>query len=163
MRVILTLFILAFLGLGSQAQFKVEGSISGYLNKNLILLEYFGDEHRILDSLNTDGNGWFSFEIPHEAPSGLYSLAAGKNPLFNFIFNQENIILKYDPGQSGPPEFIQSGENLIYYDYLVQNDLYTQKSSMLMDVLQYYPDRDTFRLYAAGHFQNMQHQFQGLY
>ncbi|RLD81639.1 MAG: hypothetical protein DRJ15_03825 [Bacteroidetes bacterium] len=159
MRSSLTLFLILLLAVTAQAQFKVEGTISGYLNRNLILLEYFGDEHRILDSTDTDGNGWFSFEMERDAPIGMYSIAAGKSPLFNLIFNRENIILKYNPGELGPPEFIQSAENLIYFDFLVQSDLYDQKSSMLMEILQYYPERDSFHVYTAGHFQNLQTEF----
>ena len=128
------------------AQHKVEGSISGYLQKPLLLLEYFGDKHRIVDSTRTDMSGWFSFELNENFPSGLYSLAAGNSPLFNFIFNEEDIVIKYDPSAFRPPEFIQSQENLVYYDYLVNKDLFDQKSAMLIDILRYYPEQDSFRL-----------------
>ncbi len=156
MRLLLTLFLFASLSLNSFAQYKVEGTISGYLNSNLILLEYFGDKHRYIDSNRTDGNGWFSFELSENTPSGLYSLAIGNSPLFNFIYNSENIILKFEPDGYSPPEFIQSVENLIYYDYLFQSDQYDQKAGMLKNILQYYPKTDSFYHYAGEHFQNLQ-------
>ncbi|MCK5765025.1 MAG: redoxin domain-containing protein [Bacteroidales bacterium] len=156
MRLLLTLFIFASLSLNSLAQYKVEGTISGYLNKNLILLEYFGDKHIFIDSTGTDDSGWFSFELRKDAPAGLYSLAIDNSPLFNFIFNTENIILKFEPDGFSPPEFIQSVENLIYYDYLAQSAQYDQKAGMLIDILQYYPKTDSFYLFTGEHFENLQ-------
>ena len=156
MRLLLTLFLFVSLSLNSLAQFKVEGTISGYLNKNLILLEYFGDKHIFIDSTGTDDSGWFSFELSNAAPAGLYSLAIGSSPLFNFIFNTENIILKFEPDGFSPPEFIQSIENLIYYDYLAQSAQYDQKAGMLIDILQYYPKTDSFYFFTGKHFENLQ-------
>jgi len=143
----------------SHSQHKVEGSISGYLNKPLLLLEYFGDKHTLVDSARTDGNGWFSFEIQKLSPPGLYSLAAGNSPLFNFIYNGENVVIKYDPSAFTPPEFIESIENQVYYDYLQEKDVYEQKTDMLIDVLRYYPEQDSFRLYADRHYLNLQAEF----
>jgi peroxiredoxin len=159
MRLVLTTFIIAVFNVCTFAQHKVEGTLSGILNQNILLLEYFGDEHRIADSTRSDGNGWFSFEMDASAATGLYSLAIGNNPLFNFIYNEEDIVLKYDPGDFGLPEFIRSAENLIYYDYLVQDDRYKQQSAMLIDILQYYPAQDSFRLYTQAHFQNLQNEY----
>jgi thiol-disulfide isomerase/thioredoxin len=128
----------------------------GHLNGNITLLEYFGDKHSFVDSTRTDGNGWFSLEMHPEAPAGLYSLAIGNAPLFNFIYNDEDIVLKYDPSGLSLPEFILSAENLIYYDYLVRDDNYRRKAGMLKDILQYYPQRDSFYLYTSGHFHGVQ-------
>jgi len=89
----------------------------------------------------------------------MYSLAIGKNPLFNFIYNREDIILKFNPGQYALPEIISSGENLIYYDYLVRSELYEQKTSMLIDILQFYPEGDTFYFYSSEHLQSLQSRF----
>lgn len=143
----------------SLSQQKVEGSISGYLHKPVLLLEYFGDKHTFVDSVRTDGNGWFSFEIMESAPSGLYSLAAGNNPLFNFIYNGANVVVKYDPSAFKPPEFIESYENQVYYDYLENKDLYEQKTAIITDVLRFYPEQDSFRLYADRHYMNLQSEF----
>ncbi len=156
MRLVLTLFLFASLTLNSFAQFKVEGTFSGYLNKNLILLKYFGDKHSFADSSRTDNNGWFSFDLDKNDPAGLYSLAIGNTPLFNFIFKHEDVILKYDPENYILPEFIQSIENLIYFDYLVQSEKFGQKSGMLMEILQYYPEKDSFYLEAGKHFHKLQ-------
>ncbi len=148
--------LILFFSFQTYAQHKVEGTIAGYLHEKLVLLEYFGDKHTFCDSTRTDGNGWFSFSLAEGAPSGLYSLAIGKRPLFNFIFNQDDVTLKFDPGKSNVPEFIYSAENLIYYDYLARMDQYAQKSGLLLDILQYYPSRDTFYTYTALHFQRLQ-------
>jgi thiol-disulfide isomerase/thioredoxin len=144
----------------SFSQHKVEGTISGFLNKQMLLLEYFGDKHRVVDSTRTDGNGWFSFEINQGTPNGLYSLATENSPLFNFIYNEENILIKFDPSAFKPPEFIESIENLVYYDYLVNKDLFEQKAAMIIDILRYYPEQDSFSLFADRHYMNLQSDFE---
>ncbi len=152
------IFALSAILLSSQsfAQYKIEGTIAGYLNSKLVLLEYFGDKHTFSDSTHTDGNGWFSFSVDEDAPAGLYSIAIANRPVFNFIFNSDDITLKFDPSQGKAPEFIFSVENLIYYDYLVKKDTYSRKAVMLKDILQYYPVQDTFYTYAETHFHRLQ-------
>lgn len=159
MRILTAIFIVLSFVSFAFGQHKVEGSISGYPNKNLLLLEYFGDKHQIIDSTRTDGNGWFSFELPENTPSGLYSLAAASSPLFNFIYNNENVILKYDPSTFRPPEFIESVENMVYYDYLVNRDLFDQKAEMIIDILRYYPETDSFYQSSGEHFLEIQSTF----
>jgi thiol-disulfide isomerase/thioredoxin len=140
-------------------QHTINGSILGHYQQNITLLEYFGDKHSFADSTMTDENGGFSFTMDENAPSGLYSLAVGSNPLFNFIYNDEDISLKFDLGEYELPEFIFSIENLIYYDYLVQSDKYDQKTGLLIDILQYYPSKDSFYLFTEDHFQRVQKEF----
>jgi len=157
-----SIFIFGFLcivSLTSLSQHKVEGSILGYYDKNISLLEYFGDKHRFVDSTRTDANGWFSFDLNKNIAPGLYSIAFDKNPIFNFIYNREDITLKYEAGGNTPPEFIFSMENLIYYDYLLQSEKYGQKSGMMIDILQYYPANDSFYQYTEEHFYGLQDEF----
>ncbi len=156
MRFILTSLFLFLFFQASVAQHNIEGTFSGYLHKNLILLEYFGDKHRFIDSTSTDGNGWFSFELNENTASGLYSLAIGKTPLFNVIYNQEDVTLRFDLNQYSMPEFIFSAENLIYYDYLFNTEKYKHKTDILIDILQYYPENDSFYAYSQQHFYNVQ-------
>lgn len=159
MRSLLLISIFCIFPLFSNSQHVVEGSILGLPHENISLLEYFGDKHRFVDSTRTDGNGWFSIPLKKDTPAGLYSLAIGKNPLFNFIYNNEDITLKYEVGENKLPEFIFSIENLIYYDYLVQADRYLQKANMLTEVLRYYNERDSFYLYTEDHFFSLQEEF----
>lgn len=144
MRFFLPFLSLLILGFSGFPQNTIEGTIHGYPHENLILLEYFGDDHRFADSVRTDGNGWFSFEMPPSAKAGLYSLAIGTTPLFNIIFNHEDIRLKFDLQAFSMPEFIESGENLIYYDYLFRSDNYYRKSDLLVDMLLAYPERGDY-------------------
>ena len=159
MRFVLPAVVILFISLTSVAQHKIEGSIFGHLNQNVTLLEYFGDKHKFIDSTRTDGNGWFSFDMDKNKPSGLYSLALENRPMFNFIFNNEDIILKYEPGENKLPEFIFSIENLIYYDYLMQSEKYDHKATMLTDILQYYPENDSFYFFTEKHFNAQQSDY----
>ena len=159
MRFLFPAFFILIISLPSFAQHNIEGSIFGHVEQNITLLEYFGDKHRFVDSTMTDENGWFSFTVDKNTPSGLYSLAVGNTPLFNFIFNDEDISMKYDLEEYEPPEFIFSIENLIYYDYLIKSDKYDQRTGLLIDILQYYPEKDSFYLYSENHFQNVQAEF----
>lgn len=141
------------------SQYKVEGTIINYSEQKLTLLEYFGDSHSFADSTTTDENGRFTFILDATATPGLYSIALGNRPVFNIIFNQENIVLKYEAGAYQLPEFIFSVENLIYYDYLVRSDRYIQKTGLLAEILQYYPDKDSYYATTAEHYQALQDEF----
>jgi thiol-disulfide isomerase/thioredoxin len=159
MRLIFVIAFLCIVTLGLFAQHKVEGSLLGYDQKNISLLEYFGDKHRFVDSTLTDANGWFSFDLNKNTAPGLYSLAIGKNPIFNFIYNKEDITLKYEVGGNKLPEFIFSIENLIYYDYIVQSENFGQKSAMIIEILNYYPEKDSFYTYSEDHLHALQDEF----
>ncbi len=159
MRFLLSVILISIFSLTSNAQYKIEGTMEAYLHKKLILLEFFGDKHMFVDSTQTDGNGWFSFDMDEKDPAGLYSLAIGKTPLFNLIYNHENVSLKFEAGKSGLPEFIFSIENLIYYDYLVQSEKYNHKAGQLSDILRFYPETDSFYHYTEDYFQSVQIEF----
>ncbi len=159
MRFLLSVVLIAIFSLTSNAQYKIEGTIEAYLNKKLVLLEYFGDKHIFVDSTQTNGQGWFSFEMDEKDPAGLYSLAIGKTPLFNLIYNHENVSLKFEAGKSALPEFIFSIENLIYYDYLVQSQKYSRKAGQVVDILRFYPETDSFYHYTEDYFQSLQLEF----
>jgi len=159
MRFVLLFATISILSLASKAQHVIEGSILGHPQQNISLLEYFGDKHRFVDSTRTDGNGWFSIHLNKNTPAGLYSLAIESSPLFNFIYNNEDVTLKYELGENKLPEFIFSIENLIYYDYMVQVDRFLQKANMLTDMLRFYNEKDSFYLYTEAHFYSLQNEF----
>ncbi|MEN8224921.1 MAG: thioredoxin-like domain-containing protein [Bacteroidota bacterium] len=159
MRFLVIAVFLSSFSLLSFAQHKVEGSINGHINQNVTLLEYFGDKHRFIDSCRTNQNGWFSFDLKKKTAPGLYSLAIGNRPLFNFIYNNEDISLKYDPRENQLPEIIFSIENMIYYDYITRADKYTGKAGMLMEILRYYPDEDNYYQLTEEHFHSIQLDF----
>ncbi len=151
--------LLIILNIPVLSQNTIEGTIQGYPHETLILLEYFGDEHRFADSVRTDGNGWFSFEMDASAEAGMYSLAIGNSPLFNIIYNHENIRLKFDLQAFSMPEFIQSGENLVYFDYLFRSDSYFRKSDLLVDMLLAYPVRDDYWETTRSEFYRLQEEY----
>lgn len=156
---VLAFILINFLSLPLAAQYKIEGSINGYPNENVSLLTYFGDKHNFVDSLSTDNNGSFSFTLDHDAPSGLYSIALGNQPVINLIYNKENVVLKFDITNNNLPEFIFSIENLIYYDYLVQADIFSQKAGLISDLLQYYPEQDNYYAASRKQFNDLQTEF----
>ena len=81
-------------------------------------------------------NGAFSIEVPANAPKGMYRLrykmeASGN---VNFIYNQENVDVKFDPNM--PAETIQfstSEDNKLYYSFLNQTAVLKQQ----LDAIQY--------------------------
>ncbi len=159
-RTILTGLLIAIFSIHGISQHRIEGTLAGLDGEKVLLLEYFGDKHRILDSARTDNNGWFSFSLPRGALTGLYSLALEQRPLFNFIYNKEDIILKFDPGKNKSPEFIFSIENLIYYDYLMQAGNFREKTAYMTEILQYYPERDSFYTLTKDYFSGLQDEFE---
>lgn len=140
-------------------QYKISGTIAAYPGQNLTLLKYFGDKHEFADSLTTGAGGSFVFTLGNDTPSGLYSIAFGNKPVFNLIFNKEDISLKFDASTDALPEIIFSAENMIYYDYLLKSDRFMQKTALLTDVLRYYPEPDTYYESSRDHFNRLQREF----
>jgi thiol-disulfide isomerase/thioredoxin len=151
--------LLFFVFLTTFAQYKIEGSLQGLNNENIVLLRFFGDRHSFLDSTSTDRNGWFRFSVPENTPTGLYSLALNNKPFANLIFNKENITMKIDWNSATLPEFVFSIENLVYYDYMVRSDIFNQKYAQLVDILGTYPEQDSFYFYTGAHFDKLQAGF----
>ncbi|SNR38755.1 AhpC/TSA family protein [Lutibacter agarilyticus] len=81
-------------------------------------------------------NGVFEFKIPENASEGMYRLRykMDNNSIVDFIYNNEDVELKFDPNKSIETlQFLTSEENIVYEDFLTK----TYALQEQLDSLQY--------------------------
>ncbi len=104
---------------GIAQQHTIDGTISGLENESLYLMQLMGENRRIIDTIQTDITGAFSFVIPENMKPGMYMIIKGQGQAVELIYNNEDI--QFTTSGFNPEDGIQiisSVENLIYYDYL---------------------------------------------
>jgi thiol-disulfide isomerase/thioredoxin len=100
------------------ALYKIQGSKQNYV-QNVII-----------------NNGVFEFKIPEETSKGMYRLRYKMDnaSIVDFIYNNEDIELKFDPKNSIETlQFLASEENILYEDFLTKTYALQQQ----LDSLQY--------------------------
>ncbi len=147
MRYFFCLFILITFSIcNTNAQeYTIEGIIEEYPEQTIYIADFYGDQHKIIDSTGINENGFFTFLFDEDKPAGIYRIIMKNNNFFDIIFNKENvrIITKAnDPVQN--LEIINSIENKLYYDYLNKKGLISYKIDLIQPVVRYYPDEDNY-------------------
>lgn len=77
---------------------------------------FLGNQMVELDGLQISKNK-LNFPISEYCEDGVYRLEINE-VLFDFIYNSENIKIKFDPDSESPIEFIESIENKRFYEFL---------------------------------------------
>lgn len=130
------LMVLLFISLGVQSQNSLTGIVSpkNDLVTRVILYQLKGTQQVYISNSKID-NDQFKLEIPKETEPGMYRLSFSPEVFgfVDFIFNQENISLKFDSRNlSNSVEFLTSEENIIYANYFAE----TLKVQQKLDSLQ---------------------------
>jgi len=152
--------ILMFTAASGQ-EYNIEGIIENYNNNQIYVANFYGDQDRIIDSLQTDEQGYFKFSLPENAATGKYRIIMKNNKFFDLIFNDENIRILT---KSGSPiehmDVLNSEENKLFYDYIKRQSLTQYKLELLQPVVTYYPDNTDFYLEAEDEFMAVQENMQ---
>jgi len=130
------LMALLFISLGVQSQNSLTGIVSpeNDLVTRVILYQLKGTQQVYISNSKID-NDQFKLEIPKGTLAGMYRLSFSPEVFgfVDFIFNQENISLKFDSRNlSNSVEFLTSEENIIYANYFAE----TLKVQQKLDSLQ---------------------------
>jgi len=130
------LMALLFISLGVQSQNSLTGIVSpeNDLVTRVILYQLKGTQQVYISNSKID-NDQFKLEIPKGTSAGMYRLSFTPEVFgfVDFIFNQENISLKFDSRNlSNSVEFLTSEENIIYANYFAE----TLKVQQKLDSLQ---------------------------
>jgi thiol-disulfide isomerase/thioredoxin len=130
------LMALLFISLGVQSQNSLTGIVSpeNDLVTRVILYQLKGTQQVYISNSKID-NDQFKLEIPKGTSAGMYRLSFSPEVFgfVDFIFNQENISLKFDSRNlSNSVEFLTSEENIIYANYFAE----TLKVQQKLDSLQ---------------------------
>ena len=138
--------LLALSGLLLSAQnHEINGTISGLADEEVYLIRILGQNRTTVDTALTNQAGSFTFHLDQNVPVGLYSITYGPAQMLELIYNRENIrFVSSDASMQSPVQFIESIENLIYYDYLYLKGYNLYKMDLLKPLLQQYPKDNEF-------------------
>lgn len=132
------LFLLSVEVVSAQCLFS--GRIYGYSFGTIYICEQFGDESKVVATVNTDANGEFSYQFTKEE-IGLYRVHTSSNSNFDIIYNGENIRLQTNiKNLQSAMTVIESNENKQLYEYIANNEITAYKIQILQEFMRIYPD-----------------------
>ncbi len=140
------LCILLFISVGVHSQNIITGVLSpkNDLVTRVILYQLKGAKQVYVSNSKLD-NDQFKMEIPIGSEPGIYRLSFNSEvPGFvDFLFDQKDVSLKFDPlNISNTLEFLNSEENNIYGNYLVETNSMKQKMDSLQIVFFWLKDKE---------------------
>lgn len=132
------LMALLFISVGAQSQHSITGIVNPKkdLVTRVVLYRLKGAKQVYISNSKIE-NDQFKLEIPQGTAAGMYRLSfnPGVYGYVDFIFNQENVSLKFNPIDiSNTVEFLTSEENKTYADYLAETEQLKQKLDSLQIV-----------------------------
>ncbi len=122
----LILFLWTGLAFLNGQSWLIQGTIENAEKGPVLLASYYGDQFRVIDSMETS-SGFFYFVLSGEATPGIYRLIFAdrsgeirmQNRFVEFIFNGENMEIFVASTEWGPvPYFENSEENQIYNEFM---------------------------------------------
>ena len=152
----LAFFFLWIFPLALSGQHTITGTIRG-LNSGLIGLQsIFGERTKTIDSTNTDTSGSFRFSMKDRLP-GVYRLWWGKESYLDLIWNREDVT--FITTANNPDDsltFTSSLENNLYYSFTRLDKLNQSKLPLLVQIIDYYPEKDNFYRQCVAEFDQIQ-------
>lgn len=154
------LFFLIFLPLLACSQsFTLKGKIAEFPGNKITIHDFYGNENRMIDSVNVSSDGSFTFSFPAWAATGMYRLRWGKNQFMDVIFNAENVEFKtHNLAVIDSLVFSRSIENQLYFDYLKMRNENEFKLELLHPLLSMYPKDDSFYSQITKHYDLINNQ-----
>lgn len=114
----------------------MEGCIKGYENSELVIQEFYGNQHSFVDTLYTDSTGCFTFFPGAEKASGQLRLLLNKRQFLDFFYEKQSISFEADFDHLLASMVIREDENnRLYYDYLNFRASNEYKLNELRDML----------------------------
>ena len=129
--------ILFFIATIAQSQHTIKGTMSP-VDADVTWVALYkiqGSKQNYVQNV-TINNGVFELTIPEETSKGMYRLRykMDNTSIVDFIYNNEDIELKFDPNKSTETlQFLTSEENMLYEDFLIK----TYALQEQLDSLQY--------------------------
>jgi len=149
MKHLLILLFVFCISLQTYAQsFYLQSRIDGFEGSRAYLVQLKGDQQKVIDSTSSL-EGVFTFQLSSTVIPGVYRVILGdegnsnffdEDPMyFDFIFNNENIILRSSYVTIiDSMKILQSKENGIFYRYLKANEQFQAKMARLAPLFVYY-------------------------
>jgi peroxiredoxin len=150
-------FLCAAVALNAQNLNFIRGEIKNSGGKKLFLYGYYGEKLDRIDSVTCDPSGHFEIQLKPGTPAGLYRLASGKETLLDLVLNKEDVTFATNEGMSPDSTvFTGSTENRIYYSLLAAMRKSQSKLELLLPLLDFYPEKDTYYQYTAKEYEALQ-------
>lgn len=125
-------------------QATITGTIAGLPDATIKIIDFYGNENRVIDSVKTDADGMFSFSFSQQRPTGLYRLRWTDRDYLDIILDQQPVVFKTDVSALiDSLVFIKSLQNQLYYQYLNLRNMTQFKLELIEPVLNYYPADST--------------------
>ncbi len=156
--VIFLLFIVSF-SLVAQQHY-IDGTITGFENTNVYLMQIKIDSQKIIDTAKCNNNGSFRFLLPDSLHSGMYRVVSHRKML-DLIYHHKNIrFVANGTDNNKGVQIIESIENMLYYKYLFVKSNDQNKLGLLQPLLSQYPKSDTFYLVLRNQVEKLQNEIE---
>ena len=140
-----------------RAQSFISGTLRGYSNNTLSLSLIRGDVHKPLDSLMTDAEGGFTFQMPKTAIQGMYVLKTHDGQSLKLIYLGQAVrLISNGLGEKDQVEFLQSPDNTLWHNYLTLDYQVTYQQELLKPILNDYPNETEFYGQATAEYKRLQ-------
>jgi thiol-disulfide isomerase/thioredoxin len=156
----LLLFLLVFQAITTYSQNILSGEIQSCSNQSLSIYRMKGEKRFLIDSITTDENGKFRYEIPSALQPGMLLLLDEQGKKLKFIYDRHNIQFRLE--EIDKPEtlqFIDSDENEIWFAYLKLRDDNNLKLKLLGQLLDAYPQQTAYYKRSEKEYNNLQNKY----
>ncbi len=137
--------------------YTLNGTIKNLDKGKIFISDFYGDENKVIDSVEVNLNGEFSFIFPEDCHIGMYRLRFGPKRFIDILFNHENIDFYTTIDEViDSLVFIESKENRLYFEYLNKRNITEYKVELLGPVVAYYPEEDSFHKVVEDEFRQLQ-------
>lgn len=138
------------------AQHTIRGTIKGSQGLRISLQSIFGERTKTVDSVVTGPAGDLTFSMKNKLP-GMYRIYWGKETWFDLIWNREDVEFRTSAENPGDSlVFMASEENRIFRLFTSLDAKNQSKLQLLVQVLDYYPEKDAFYNTLANEFDQIQ-------
>lgn len=150
---ILGFLLSVFLFASAQHVNQINGAFAGLSNEKIYLMRVSGENRKLVDTVQTDETGAFTFSLAEDAPIGMYIAIHGPNQAVELIYNHEDIqFVTSGFERSDEVQIISSVENMLYYDYLFTKGSTLYKMDLIRPLLDAYPTDEPFYKQATNQY-----------
>lgn len=139
------------------AQRTIDGQVSKIGPAKVFLMALYGERAPLIDSTTADSAGKFRFILGASRQPGVYRIQWSKDGLIDVIWNHADV--GFQTTAEKPEEhivFSGSLENQIHLDYAKLDRMNQSKLELLLPIVDYYPEPDSFYQVAARELEQIQ-------
>ncbi|NOU48650.1 MAG: redoxin domain-containing protein [Bacteroidales bacterium] len=138
----------------------LSGEIQSCSNQFVSIYRMKGEKRYLIDSVATDENGKFRYELPSALQPGMLLLLDEKGKKLKFVYDRHDIQFSLeDMDRLQTIQFIGSDENEIWFRYLKLRDESNLKLKLLGQLLDAYPQQTAYYKRSEKEYNNLQNNY----